>query len=214
MSSSLHRRSAEEFDKALSSLDDKLSALNIHIEIKAIGGYALLKHGIRQGADAVTVDIDSLTREYTGPVSEAIKQVAEEQHLSPGWLNTGSVLDDPEIVEEMIQAEWIPQDTDYRSIDLSIADVPTLTRSKIIAAADAELSGRKRDVRDLIALTRHQGISSLQQFRSRYPDPFDEFEPAYEALGKAFRAEYHRRFPELSESHRKSAPAIEHQLEP
>lgn len=50
------RKSAAELDDALRLLDRALAGLNLEepLEIRAIGGYALLKHGVRKG-DAPTL---------------------------------------------------------------------------------------------------------------------------------------------------------------
>lgn len=215
MDDSQYRRGLDDFDAAITSLDEDLTQHNLQIEIKAIGGYALLKHSIRQGDDALTVDIDSVTREYRRPVLEAIKRVGEKQGLSPTWLNTDNVFDDPEIVEQMLQAEWLPQQTEHQSISLALADLPTLTRSKIMAAADTELSGREHDIADLFALAKAQGFKNVQQFRAAFPDPYDEFEPAYDALLDMYRQEYHQNFPELARAQQHRAgladPSFEHE---
>jgi hypothetical protein len=215
MDDTQYRRPVEDLDAALASLDRELTARGVRIEIKAIGGYALLKYGIRPASRAFTVDIDSVTRDYSRIVTEAIEKVAAEQNLAPNWLNNDNVLDDPEIVEEMIGARWIPQNAGYESIDFSTADVPTLTRSKIIAAADAEFSGRDNDVQDLFALAQAQGLKNLEQFRAKYPDQFGEYDAAYLALKREFSADYRRRFPELSQPNQRrpglAEPVVQHE---
>ena len=181
------RKNVDELDAALRLLDHELSglALDEPLSIRAIGGYALLKHGIRQGSRAATLDIDTVSKDYSAAVERAIRRVAEIADLEPGWLNNDNVLDnDPEHVENMLQAEWLPQPMDLRNISVSIASVPTLTRSKIMASEDAEFSNRLQDPQDLLDLLDHQGITSLSQFRKLYPDPFEEF-PAAEQLVKA-----------------------------
>lgn len=201
------RKTAAELDDALRLLDHELSGLQLNqpLEIRAIGGYALLKHGVRKGEHAYTVDIDTVSRDYGAAIEQAIRKVAEQLDLEPGWLNNDNVLDnDPEQVEMMLDAEWIPQAMDLRNIAVSIASIPTLTRAKIMAAEDAEFSGRQRDADDLRALLDHQGITSVKGFDNRYPDPFQEYPAAHDVVrlhlgGEAAPQPARRRFPELED---------------
>jgi len=206
MSDTSKRKTAAELDDALRLLDHELSglALDEPLAIRAIGGYALLKHGVRTGEHAYTVDIDTVSRDYSAAVEAAIGRVAAQLDLEPGWLNNDNVLDnDPEHVERMLDAEWIPQAMDLRNIAVSIASIPTLTRAKIMATEDAEFSGRQRDADDLRALLDHQGITSLKQFERTYPDPFEEYPSAHgvvrQHLGGGAPALTRSRFPELDD---------------
>lgn len=171
------KRPAEAFDEALTLLDHELSGLQLAepIEIRAIGGYALLKHGVREDDRALTADIDTMTRDYSVGVQQAIATVAAKTGLDADWLNNDNLGgNDPEDIEAIYDARWEPQDAELKNISISIASVATLTRAKIIAADTAELSGRAQDAPDLLRLLEHQGITSYSQFRSKYPDPFDE----------------------------------------
>jgi len=176
-----HKKTADELENALALLDAKLAMLDLAgpIEIKAIGGFALLKHKIRDDDRAYTVDIDTVTRDYEKRVVQAIEEVGEEAFLDKDWLNNYNVLDnDAEHVEFMIGAEWIPQDMGLKNIQVAIATVPTLTRAKIIASDSAEFSGRLQDVPDLIELLEHQKIQTMRSFDDLYPDPFGEYPDA------------------------------------
>lgn len=199
------RKSAAHFDNALRLLDEELAGSGEYIQVKAIGGYALLKHRVRQGDDAATMDIDSVTADYRPRVNEAIAKVASRTGLAPDWLNNYNVMDSPADVENILQARWLRLRTGLHHVDAMVADIPTLTRSKIIAASDAEISGRGQDTRDLFALVRHQGIASADEFRQRYPDPWDEYAEAYEGVERAFRAESSRR---RTRSRPSAAPAF------
>lgn len=171
------KRPAEAFDEALTLLDHELSGLQLSepIQIRAIGGYALLKHGVREDDRALTADIDTMTRDYSANVQQAIATVADITGLDADWLNNDNLGgNDPEDVEAIYDARWEPQQADLKNISISIATVPTLTRSKIIAADTAELSGRAQDAPDLLRLLEHQGITSYAQFCTKYPDPFGE----------------------------------------
>lgn len=178
MSTTGHKKTAVELENALALLDEKLERLGVQqpIEIKAIGGFALLKHGIREEERAYTVDIDTVTRDYAAQVVAAIEEVATETQLDSDWLNNYNVMDnDPEHVESMLDAKWLPQDLGLRNIDVSIASIETLTRSKIIASDNAEFSERLQDVPDLLDLLEHQEISDVATFTAKYPDPFEEY---------------------------------------
>src|SRR5690606_37638811 len=96
------------------------------LQVRAIGGYALLKHGVRKGDRAFTMDIDTVTRDYGMAVERAVRKVAEQLDLEPNWLNNDNVLDnDTEHIEELFKAEWLPQAMGLRNIAVSIASIET-----------------------------------------------------------------------------------------
>jgi hypothetical protein len=172
MSDTGNRKTSVELDDALRLLDHELDGLGLDtpLQVRAIGGYALMKHGVREGERAFTVDIDTVTKDYSAAVVEAIKTVAERASLDADWLNNYNVMDnDPEQVEDMIGAEWLPQPLGLRNIAVSIATVETLTRAKIIAVDNVEFSGREQDAPDLQDLLAHQGITNAKQFAAKYP---------------------------------------------
>jgi hypothetical protein len=192
MSNGDHKCSLAQLEKALDALDHKLEALALEtpVRIRAIGGFALMKYGIRAADRAFTVDIDTVTTDFSPEVVAAIAEVAAELDLDRDWINNDSVLDgdDPELVASMYQARWIGDDAGYRCIELQLASVPTLTRAKIIAADTAEFSGRAQDLPDLLELLRFQGITSPAQFDAAYPDPDDEYPAARAAVRQHFIA--------------------------
>lgn len=209
MATTGNRKNIHQLDDALSRFDERLGELHVDetVEIKAIGGFALLRHGVRNAANAYTVDIDSVTRDYQPKVVEAIEDVAREKNMDIDWINNYNVMDgDPEHVEDMIGAEWLPREDGLTNVDLRVATVETLTRAKIIAAADAEFSGRIQDRPDLIDLVEHQGITTLQQFDRLYPDEFGEYAESRNVVGvhlgeikeqSPARAAFYDRYPEL-----------------
>lgn len=207
-------RSSAELDSALRLLDHELAALGLEqpIQVRAIGGYALMRHGVRSAGRAYTLDIDTLTRDYDAAVQEAIQVVAERTGLPPDWLNNDCLQsdDDLEMVEEQYGARWIPQGTGMGNVALSIATVPTLTRSKIIAADTAEFSGRSQDVPDLLDLLRHQGIRSTAQFLAAYPDPYGEYPAALDAVREHFDVGKRRRIERLKQDVGRRAGELEH----
>lgn len=186
MSDTGNKKTVDELDEALRLLDHELSGVGLDepLQIRAIGGYALLKHGIRSEERAFTVDIDTVTKDYSAAVIRAVETVAERAGLDADWLNNYNVMGEPEDVEAMFDAEWEPQSLDLRNIAVSIASVPTLTRSKIMAADTAEFSGRDRDIPDLAELLDHQGITTMKAFERKYPDPFGEYPTAHELVRK------------------------------
>lgn len=158
------------FSGALQALDEELvrQGFEEQVRIRAIGGYALLHHGLRE-QHAYTVDIDSLTDAYPAPVRAAINRVGDALGLEPDWLNTDAAGDDTAIALEILDAEFITQDVGFERIDLRVADIPTLTRAKAVAVDTDELSGRQRDWPDLLELLRVQGIRDYASFCRTYP---------------------------------------------
>lgn len=190
MSNDDHKCSLAQLERALEVLDGKLKALELDgpLKLRAIGGFALMKYGIRAADRAFTVDIDTVTEDFAPEVVEAIHEVAEELDLERDWVNNDNVMDgdDPELVASMYQARWIADDSVFECIELELASVPTLTRAKIIAADTAEFSGRAQDLPDLLELLRFQGIGTAAQFDTAYPDPYDEYPTAREAVREHF----------------------------
>jgi hypothetical protein len=193
MSNDDHKCSLAQLERALEVLDGKLKrlGLNAPVQIRAIGGFALMKYGIRAADRAFTVDIDSVTGDFAPEVMAAIHEVADELNLERDWINNDNVMDgdDAELVASIYQARWIDDDTAYESIRLQLASVSTLTRAKIIAADTAEFSGRAQDLPDLLELLRFQGITTAARFDAAYPDPYDEYPAAREAVHEHFAAD-------------------------
>ena len=185
----VHRCSLARLEHALEVFDRRLQSLDLDgpVVLRAIGGFALMKYGIRAADRAFTVDIDTLTEGFSPEVTQVIHQIAEELGLERDWINNDSVIDDEslDLIEALYQTEWIPDGqppAHFECIDLQLATVPTLTRAKIIAADTAEFSGRAQDLPDLLELVRFQGITSYADFAARYPDPFDEYPNAHQAV--------------------------------
>lgn len=190
MSNDDHKCSLAQLEHGLEMLDRKLQALDLDapVQLRAIGGFALMKYGIRAADRAFTVDIDTVTPDFASEVSAAIHEVAAELGLERDWINNDNVMDgeDPDLVASMYQAEWVPNNSIYECIELQLASVPTLTRAKIIAADTAEFSGRVQDLPDLLELLRFQGIRTAAQFKTAYPDPYEEYPAAHEAVHEHF----------------------------
>lgn len=75
----------KEYNEALKILNDKLAVVGDSIEIRAIGGYAMLYNRLRSGG--YTVDVDTATEDYSEEVKKLIAEVSEEEGLEDDWLN-------------------------------------------------------------------------------------------------------------------------------
>ena len=163
------RKSIGQFVYALRALDAELRDIGVSepVKVRATGGFALLSHGLRE--DGYTVDIDTITADYEPRVRDAINRVAHDLHLERDWINNQAVGDSVEETMEALDAVFIAQDYGLERIDLSVADVPTLTRAKAIVVDVDAMSGRTRDWDDLVSLMERQGITSHEDFARRYP---------------------------------------------
>lgn len=176
--------------EALQELDRELAREGFEdpIRVRAVGGFALLWHGLRQ-TDSYTVDIDSASDPYPYPVNEAIRQVGERLGLEPQWLNTDASGGSADEALELWDAAFVTDtDTGFALIDLQVADIPTLTRAKAIAVDTDAMSGRYRDWDDLLELLRRQGISSYREFCATYPQISEwEYPETHRSLESWFR---------------------------
>lgn len=68
-----------EYNEALKNLNDKLVAIGKYIEVRAIGGYAMLYNGLRSGG--YTVDVDTVTEEYSDDIKRLVVEVSEEEGI-------------------------------------------------------------------------------------------------------------------------------------
>lgn len=94
MESDDHKCSLAQLEQALTRLDARLQTLDLPapVTVRAIGGFALMKHGIRAADRAFTVDIDTLTEDFAPEVKTAIRDVAAELNLERDW--NDSMIDD------------------------------------------------------------------------------------------------------------------------
>lgn len=180
----------DEFIVALNKLDIGLESIGKTIDINAIGGFALLFHNIRKDIAGYTVDIDSVTKDYPDDIRTVIRQVAKELDISPDWINNDNVFDnDVETLEAMIEAVWIPLDLGFKNINISIADIETLTNSKIFAADVYKDSGRTQDIPDLLDLLDKQNITNIDRFNYIYGDKKRLCPDAYEIINKYLKGQ-------------------------
>lgn len=158
---------AEDFDELLHKLDQRIDE---PIEINAIGGYALLHHGIRE--TGVTADIDTVTPAYSPAVQQAIYDIAEENNLPPDWLNNDCVYAanedglasqaDCDAYNMLTDAFYDPIETDFEHITMRVADLPTIAHGKAFAVNDIGRGRTEKDRQDLIALFEKMGCHSIK----------------------------------------------------
>ena len=152
--------SLDRFKEALVALDDLLIKVDVKpLEVRAIGGFALMFHGIRQ--DGETVDIDSLTKKFPQPVLDAIKQVGNDLDIDEDWLNTDCATLQGFMKELAPKINWLETDYPLKRIHLKVGDLVGLARSKAKAVHDGGLVPRSTDKQDLIAILNHFGISDI-----------------------------------------------------
>ena len=176
----------DDFMDALGTLDDALDGLpgNVGITIRAIGGFALLWRGLREGG--YTADIDTITPSYEPAVQTVIEGVGERLSLPPDWLNNDAVFTVDDVVteedvrtyDELLAASYEPEATEFRHIELEVASLDTLVRTKAFATCDIGVGRTSKDLADLIALLYAAGVNTYGEVLSRYPwldDP--EFAP-------------------------------------
>lgn len=139
-----------DLNELLSVLQDLDRELNERITVRAVGGFALAWHGVRE--KGLTADIDTLTDDYPESVTEAIKHVGAQHGLESWWLNNDAAAGDAEFLVESMGLSWERADCDLKMIDLEVADLESLLKLKLSAVEDSKLSGRGRDLDDAIHL--------------------------------------------------------------
>lgn len=178
----------DEFKKALDHLDNLLANTE-SIEINAIGGFALMHHGLRK--NGLTMDIDSVTEDWNAQVVSKIEQTSKELGLPMDWLNNTNVMDDIENVNLALNPFWERSVWKFKNIKLYVADIETLFRAKMLAASDAELTGRNQDFPDLIDIAESLGVKSFDDFVSTATDfDIDVTDPVFGNLHKDLKNWY------------------------
>ena len=181
------------FRTALLELDKKLISIDEHITIKTIGGFALLYYGVR--TVEYTADIDTISVDYNQNVLKCIEEVANELNLPRDWINNYNVLDnDTETVELILDPFWNRAKWGLKNIELYIADLDTLLRSKLLASEDDSQTNRLQDFPDLIGILRKVGCFDLEDCK-KYVGYLDldlerDFPSVYCRLKKHFGGMY------------------------
>lgn len=159
-------------------MNAKLKAHHITIEIRAIGGFAMLYNKLRSGG--YTMDVDTATRDMTEEVQAQIREVADEKGLDEDRINNDSY-GLPEVTEIIGKLEWIT-DNSYSNIMLYIAKIESLLLLKVRAVHFADLVPRITDQTDLLDILAFLGIHTIEEvkrnpltksFEKKYPRCFE-----------------------------------------
>jgi hypothetical protein len=165
--------SSEVLLRALEELDSNLSEKGIaKLEIKIVGGFALILQGVRE--NGFTQDIDSMTKRFDADVSEAIAEIGKRLGIKLGWLNADMVLDDPAIIRDIVGEVTFCAFGDYRVLQVSVADLPSLLRLKIVAAGDnleivGDMIEYERHLQDIKGIIKALGIANSSSLESVAP---------------------------------------------
>ncbi|MBR0133532.1 MAG: hypothetical protein IKR27_06835 [Lachnospiraceae bacterium] len=152
----------KDFVTALRLLDEKIGANNSkNITIRAIGGFAMLYYDFRK--NGYTIDIDSLTEKYDQKTIELIREVGLENDLDEEWLNTDCSLLEGFLRDLGDKINWKETEYHFKHIDLRVADIAGLIRSKAKAIHDGGLVPRTTDKKDLLSGLIHIGIKNIEE---------------------------------------------------
>lgn len=152
----------DDFNAALKSLDDKLCRHDITIEIRAIGGFAMLYNRLRAGG--YTMDVDTATKDMSDEAIKLIREVADEKGLDEDWINNDSY-SLSEVTEIIDKIEW-QKDDSYANIRLYIASIKSLLLLKVRAIHFAGLIPRITDRTDLLDILAFLGIHTIDELGS------------------------------------------------
>ncbi|MBR1421975.1 MAG: hypothetical protein IJ571_00840 [Ruminococcus sp.] len=154
--------SLDDFKNALEALDEKLRAKGIIIEIRAIGGFAMLYNKLREGG--YTMDVDTATKDMSDDIMGLIREVADEKGLDEDWINNDSYKL-TEVTEIIDKLEWQADDS-YTNIKLYVARIPSLLLLKVRAIHYAGLVPRITDQTDLLDILGFMGIHSVDELKT------------------------------------------------
>lgn len=144
-----------DFINLLKELDTLLVEKDINIDIKAIGGFAMIywANKYNEKSRSVSRDIDSLSK-LPKEVNSLISLIGKRNQIDENWLNNDWLIAKHEKEELEYFAEWqkIEPDT-FQNIKLYILDIETLFFFKMRAIDDkisrAEEPPRSQDLRDI-----------------------------------------------------------------
>ena len=171
----------DDFKDALEALNEKLKAHHFTIEIRAIGGFAMLYNNLRSGG--YTMDVDTATKDMTEEVQRLIREVAEEKGLDEDWINNDSYTL-TEVTDIIGKLEWIT-DNSYSNIKLYIASIQSLLLLKVRAVHFAGKVPRITDQTDVLDILAYLGIHTIEEvkknpltksFEKKYPRCFEFLE--------------------------------------
>lgn len=162
--------SEEDFAKAFKRLNEILIDKKVVMEVRAIGGYAMLRNHLRE--NGFSEDVDSATKDWSQEIINAIKQVAKEQNLLEDWLNN-EPMRLKEVNEVLDQIIWL-EDGNYSNINLYWADVDSTFLLKVRAFEGGGLVPRKTDKMDLFGIVfKLENINSFDSLIYHYPFVLD-----------------------------------------
>lgn len=152
------------------------------IEIRAIGGFAMMYYGFR--SNGYTIDIDSLTKSFDENILKLIHDVGRELDLDEDWLNNDCALLEGFLSDLSNKIEWIDSKYKFNNIDLKIADAVGLLRSKAKAIQDGGAVPRSTDKKDLLSGLKKMKISDIQTLdkRSEFSFIANSYPRCYEFL--------------------------------
>ncbi len=150
-----------EFNDALKCLNEKLVKAGIVIEIRAVGGYALLYNNLRK--DGYTMDVDTLTESYSEKVTELIQEVSAEKGLDIDWINNDAY-GLPEVMGIYKDITWL-KSTEYSNIILCVANIESMLKMKVRAVHYGGLVPRITDQTDLLDILNSMGIHNIDELR-------------------------------------------------
>ena len=168
-----------ELISALKALDQVLPE---PIVIRAVGGFALAWHGVRE--KGLTADIDTITDDYPDNVQNAIAAVGARYDLGPWWLNNDAAADDADFLIEAMDLQWESIDCNFEKIELYVADLESLLKLKLSAVEDSALSGRARDLDDTIRVLTTLGFGK-DSFKRKYRYFQEDMPNAYRLITQA-----------------------------
>ena len=149
--------SLNDFNEAFENLNNILRERNLNIEVKAIGGYAMLCRGLREYG--YTMDADTITPDYPEEINEIIKSVANKLDLDEDWLNNDAYKL-PEVQGIIDQLNW-EEGKSYSNIKMFLADLDSLLLLKVRAIDGGGVIPRSTDKSDLLNILKFMGINDV-----------------------------------------------------
>lgn len=162
----------DSFIHLLKILDEKLSERSIFIDIKAIGGFAMIywaKEYHQSGRNA-SRDIDSLSK-LTDEVVELVRLIGIKEDADEDWLNNDWLKIKKGNEELEYFADWRQiRDHNFTNIDLYVLDLETLFFFKMRAINEkleaAKESPRIQDVRDVYLILKLFGETNIYSIKN------------------------------------------------
>lgn len=205
------RLTLNEMNDLLKQFDEELSEMGYDgvVPIRALGGYAMLSHGMRQD-NPTTPDIDTATPSFDRIANKARLAVAKRNNLTDHWLNNDTVLsfgddadwNDVSVSDAMIDAKYETVPLGLTHVNVSVATIDTLMRAKAIAACDTYSERGDKDLDDCLSILDNENAHSYVAATKRFPflkDPdFAYFRDLYNIATKtsgemrAVRLQAHR----------------------